>query len=103
MIWGPYGYAAVNGRKELMSNAFQFHSASEASAVIGPQDVWAKRIEDAFSVNLLMRGDSVEFSGDENGKAMAFQVLKAAVQLHKQGEEIREGLMDRLIEEAKEG
>ena len=33
-----------------MTNAFQFHSASEASAVIGPQDIWAKRIEDAFSV-----------------------------------------------------
>ena len=86
-----------------MQNAFQFHSAGEAAAVIGPQDIWAKRIEEAFSVDLLLRGDSVEFSGSESGKALEFQVLKAAVQLHKQGEEIRDGLIDRLIEEAKEG
>ena len=86
-----------------MTNAFQFHSASEASAVIGPQDIWAKRIEEAFSVTLHLRGDSVDFTGDEAAKAMALSVLKAAVQLYGQGEEIREGLMDRLIEEAKEG
>ncbi len=86
-----------------MSNAFQFHSAGEASAVIGPQDIWARKVEAAFSVELMLRGDSVEFSGEENGKAMAFQVLKAAVQLYKQGEEINESLMERLIEEAKEG
>ena len=54
-----------------MTNAFQFHSASEASAVIGPQDIWAKRIEEAFSVTLHLRGDSVDFTGDEAAKAMA--------------------------------
>ena len=95
--------ACGKSRKENMTNAFQFHSANEASAVIGPQDIWAKRIEEAFSVTLHLRGDSVDFTGDETGKAMALSVLKAAVQLHEQGEEIREGLMDRLIEEAKEG
>lgn len=71
--------------------------------MIGPQDIWARKVEAAFSVELMLRGDSVEFSGEENGKAMAFQVLKAAVQLYKQGEEINESLMERLIEEAKEG
>ena len=45
----------------------------------------------------------MELSGDENGKAMAFSVLKAAAQLYKQGEEITDGLLERLIEETKEG
>ena len=86
-----------------MQSAFQFHSAGEASAILGPQDIWAKRIEEAFSVELHLRGDGVELSGDENGKAMAFSVLKAAAQLYKQGEEITDGLLERLIEETKEG
>ena len=86
-----------------MQKAFQFRSVEEASTVIGPQDCWAKIIEEAFAVRLNLRGDSLEIEGDETPRATAEAVLRAMTQLYHQGEEIRADVLERLIEEAKEG
>ena len=86
-----------------MQQEFQFKSIEDQRSVFGTQDIWAKKLEKELDVSLTLRGDSVEIGGDESRKAMARAVLKAMVQLSRQGEEIREDMVERFIEEAREG
>ena len=86
-----------------MPREFQFKNIEDQRAVFGTQDVWARKREKELNVSLTLRGDSVEIGGDESSRAMALQVLKAMVQLTRQGEELREDTVERLIEEAGEG
>ena len=86
-----------------MQSYFGFKSVEEQRAVFGVQDIWAKKIEEAFGVRITLRGDAAEIDGEESGKAMAQAVMKAMVQLLHQHEEIKADLVDRLIEEAGEG
>lgn len=86
-----------------MQQSFVFRTVDEQQAVFGTQDIWAKKLEDVFNVSLTPRGDVVEISGDESDKAMARDVIKAMVQLYHQGETIKEDLLERLIEDAREG
>ena len=86
-----------------MQRNFVFHSLEEQQAVFGTQDIWAKKLETAFGVTLTLRGDTVDIQGDETPKAMTEAVLKAMIQLSKQGEDLREDMVERLIEEAREG
>ena len=86
-----------------MQQEFQFKNIEDQRSVFGTQDIWAKKLEKELGVSLTLRGDSVEIGGDESSKAMARAVLKAMVQLSHQGEEIREDMVERFIEEAREG
>ncbi|MBP3728841.1 MAG: PhoH family protein, partial [Lachnospiraceae bacterium] len=86
-----------------MQQIFQFKSIQDQQAVFGTQDLWAKKLEESLQVELILRGDAVEIIGDERQKAAALSVMKAMVQLSHQGEEIREDMVERLIEEASEG
>nr|MBQ6241824.1 PhoH family protein [Lachnospiraceae bacterium] len=86
-----------------MQKEFQFKTIEDQRAVFGTQDIWARKLESDLNVSLTLRGDSVEIGGDESSKAMALQVLKAMVQLTRQGEELREDTVERLIEESREG
>jgi len=86
-----------------MQQSFIFKSLKEQQGVFGTQDIWARKIEKELGVTLSLRGDQVEISGDESHKAMARDVIKAMVQLVNQGEEIREDLLERLIEDSQEG
>lgn len=86
-----------------MQQEFQFKNIEDQRSVFGTQDIWAKKLEKDLGVSLTLRGDSVEIGGDESSKAMARAVLKAMVQLSHQGEEIREDMVERFIEEAREG
>ena len=86
-----------------MQQEFQFKNIEDQRNVFGTQDIWAKKLEKELGVSLILRGDSVEIGGDENCKATARAVLKAMVQLSHQGEEIREDMVERFIEEAREG
>lgn len=82
---------------------YGFKSVEEQRAVFGAQDAWAKKIESSFGVGLVLRGGAAEIEGEANDTAMAEAVLKAMVQLIHQGEDLKPELIDRLIEEAKEG
>ena len=86
-----------------MQQSFTFRNIEEQRAVFGTQDVWARKLEDELNVTLTLRQDAVEIGGNESDKAMARDVIKAMVQLFHQGETIKEDLIDRLIEDSREG
>ena len=86
-----------------MQQVYQFKNLEDQRNVFGAQDIWVKTIEDAFHVTITLRGDSVEFGGDESDKAMAKSCIKALVQLARQGEKLKADSVERIIEEAREG
>lgn len=72
------------------------------SAIFGSFDENIKKIEKAFSVNIINRGDDVVISGESSNIDKAFQVINALVNLADKGEEIQEQNINYLITEAEE-
>ena len=86
-----------------MQSHFGFKSVEEQRAVFGAQDIWAKKLEKAFDVTLTLRGGAAEIEGEATQVTMTEAVIKAMVQLIHQGEELRDDMVERLMEEAGEG
>ena len=80
-----------------------FKSAEEERAVFGTQDSWARMLEKELEVTLTARGGAVEIEGEAAQTAMAEAVMQAMLRLTRQGEELRGEMVERLIEEAREG
>ena len=72
------------------------------SNVFGSFDENIKKLEKAYSVNIINRGDDILISGESNAISKARQVLEALVSLAKSGESIQEQNINYLIAEAEE-
>lgn len=72
------------------------------SVIFGSFDENIKKIEKAFSVTIINRGDDVVISGEETDINNAFQVINALINLADNGEEINEQSINYLICEAQE-
>lgn len=72
------------------------------SAIFGSFDENIKKIEKAFTVTIINRGDDVVISGEEGNINKAFQVINALIDLTEKSEEITEQSINYLIEEAEE-
>lgn len=72
------------------------------SAIFGSFDENIKKIEKAFTVTIINRGDDVVISGEEGNINKAFQVINALIELTEKSEEITEQSINYLIEEAEE-
>lgn len=72
------------------------------SNIFGSFDENIKKIEKAYSVNIVNRGDDILISGEQNGVSKAKQVLGALITLAKTGESIKEQNINYLIAEAED-
>lgn len=72
------------------------------SNVFGGFDINIKKIEKAFAVNIVNRGDDILISGSRNGINKATRVMKALIGLAQRGEEIREQNINYYIAEVED-
>jgi len=72
------------------------------SNIFGSFDENIKKLEKAYSVNIINRGDDILISGESNAISKARQVLEALVGLAESGESIQEQNINYLIAEAEE-
>lgn len=72
------------------------------SNVFGSFDDNIKKIEKAFAVNIVNRGDDILVSGSRNGINKATRVMKALIGLAQRGEEIREQNINYYIAEVED-
>lgn len=72
------------------------------SNIFGSFDENIKKIEKAYTVNIVNRGDDILISGTTSGTAKAKQVLEALIHLAKSGENIQEQNINYLIAEAED-
>lgn len=72
------------------------------SNIFGSFDENIKKIENAYSVNIINRGDDILISGEGNSVNKASQVLNALVSLAESGESIQEQNINYLIAEAED-
>lgn len=72
------------------------------SNVFGSFDENIKKIEKAYSVNIINRGDDILISGDGKQVAKAKQVIDALIKLAQSGESIQEQNINYLIAEAED-
>ena len=72
-------------------------------AVSGQLDRFLKKIERAFGVSIIARGDDVKIIGDEPAAGRAAQVIGELAALHGRGSEIDEQSVDYTIASALEG
>ncbi|CAK8053857.1 PhoH family protein [Eupransor demetentiae] len=68
---------------EQTQKNFTFDNIEQTSKLTGVQDDYLKLIEDALEVKLSPRGTQVNISGEAEQVSLAYQVLKALVQLVK--------------------
>lgn len=72
------------------------------SNVFGSFDENVKKIEQAYSVNIINRGDDIVINGDNTNAAKASKVLNALINLANRGETISEQNINYLISELEE-
>jgi phosphate starvation-inducible PhoH-like protein len=72
------------------------------SNVFGSFDDNVKKIEKAYDVNIINRGDDILISGSNRGISKAKQVMEALINLAESGEAIQEQNINYLIAEAEE-
>ena len=72
------------------------------SNIFGSFDENIKKIENAYSVNIINRGDDILISGEGNSINKASQVLNALISLAESGETIQEQNINYLIAEAED-
>ena len=72
------------------------------SNIFGSFDENIKKIENAYSVNIINRGDDILISGEGSSVNKASQVLNALVSLAESGESIQEQNINYLIAEAED-
>jgi phosphate starvation-inducible PhoH-like protein len=72
------------------------------SNVFGSFDDNVKKIEKAYDVNIINRGDDILISGSSRGISKAKQVMEALINLAESGESIQEQNINYLIAEAEE-
>lgn len=72
------------------------------SNIFGSFDENIKKIENAYSVNIINRGDDILISGEGNSINKASQVLNALINLAESGETIQEQNINYLIAEAED-
>ncbi len=77
--------------------------ADALKAVSGQLDRYLKKIERAFGVSIIARGDGVKVIGDENAADKATEVISELASLHSRGSEIDEQSVDYTIATALEG
>lgn len=72
------------------------------SNVFGEFDANIKKIEQAFSVHIVNRGEDVKITGEESKTARAFQVLQSLNALAQKGEQITTQNLNYLISSLEE-
>ena len=73
------------------------------SAIFGRFDDNIKKIEKAFNVKIVNRGESIKVTGEENGVAKAAKVINALENMAKSGEDITEQSLNYIISSVSDG
>lgn len=72
-------------------------NASYASEIFGQFDAYLKKIERAFNVSIVLRGDSVSINGDESKVRQSKAAIEILAELVKRGNSINEQNVDYAI------
>ncbi|MDO4555185.1 MAG: PhoH family protein [Lachnospiraceae bacterium] len=82
----------------------EFETISQQQAVFGTRDQFVRIIEKELSVSIQLRNSIVEIHSDSDANIeITANVLEAMAMLYEQGEILKEGMVYRLIEEARAG
>ena len=82
----------------------EFDTMNQQQAVFGTQDQWVRMIEKTLDVSIHLRDSIVEIDGGSKiNIKIATDVIMAMADLYEQGQTFNDGVVFRLMEEAKDG
>ncbi|WP_242970242.1 PhoH family protein [Blautia sp. An249] len=88
----------------MQTEQIEFDTVDQQQAVFGMQDQFAKIIEKELNVSISLRDSRAEIKGEPGRNTkIAAEVMDSLLTLYKRGENLKEGIVYRLLEEAAEG